>query len=188
MHVLCVQNHVSLSVFVSVFCDSFSECDVCLCDVGSPPSPPQLIEIHTLLFFFYLCFHHSHRKLPFANHPAGSDDHHHQLPRHPALAPRRRREVFNDQRASAGPATQRLAHAAQRQAEPRPSRVCEQAVHSELLQNTSSGRGQRILRDLQLPGWETDDPQHRWVVHFRFHDGVEALKKLIKCNQMYHFV
>lgn len=104
--VLCSQHHVSFPVFVSVFCvccDSFRECEVCPCDVWLPPppethTPPPLphathgdSHTHFPFFSYYL-----NRELPFAHHPAWSNHHHHQLPRHPALSPRHHREVLHD--------------------------------------------------------------------------------------------
>lgn len=139
---------VFFSVFVSVFCaarNSFREREVCLCDVGTPSlhSPPQPSSHHSLRFtrlllsfavFAFFFFYHLNRELPFTHHPAWSNHHHHQLSRHPALSPRCHREVFDDQRASAGPASQRLTHLAQRQAQLwRCCRVCKQALHPELL-------------------------------------------------------
>lgn len=107
-----------LFLFVSAFCvccNSFGECEVCLCDV--PTTSPATHGDSHICFCLFSCFYYSNRELPFAHHPARSNHHHHQLPRHPALSPRCHWEVFNDQRATAGPASQWLAHPAQRQAE-----------------------------------------------------------------------
>lgn len=104
MWVFCFLHHVSFPVFVSIFCvccDSFRECEVCLSDVWTSRMP--LMGIHSFAFVCFLFF--VNREFPFAHHPAWSNHHHHQLPRHPAISPRHHWEIFYDQRASSGPTT-----------------------------------------------------------------------------------